>query len=90
MIVFLSEELYLTIPEVTIPIPGVEEIQVGRDVEEILDKEQWVESDVIDVSLDAEGARALLIRTGVIYIYKIYFIFYTILNLLLWSQSPDM
>ena len=40
MIVLISEELYLVIPEVTIPIPGVEEIQVGRDVEEILDKEQ--------------------------------------------------
>ena len=73
----------LTIPEVTIPIPGVEEIEVGWDVEEILDKEQRVESDIIDVSLDAEGARALLIRTGVIYIYKIYFIFCTLLNLLL-------
>ena len=40
MIVFMPEEVHLTIPEVTIPIPGVEEIQVGRDVEEILDKEQ--------------------------------------------------
>ena len=71
MIVFsfkglLSQEVRLTIPEVTIPIPGVEEIEVGRDVEEILDKEQWVEGDIIDVSLDAEGARALLIKTGII------------------------
>ena len=40
MIVFMSEEVHLTIPEVTIPIPGVEEIEVGWDVEEILDKEQ--------------------------------------------------
>ena len=70
MIVFMSEELHLTIPKVTIPVPGVEEIEVGRDVKEILDKEQWVESDVINVSLDAEGARAFLIsiRTGIIYI----------------------
>ena len=42
MIVLISEELHLTIPEVTIPVPGVEEIEVGWDVEEILDKQQRV------------------------------------------------
>ena len=62
----MPQEVRLTIPEVTIPIPGVEEIEVGRDVEEVLDKEQRVESDIIDVSLDAEGAWALFIRTGII------------------------
>ena len=40
MMVFMSEEMHLTLPEVTVPVPGVEEIEVGRDVEDILDKEQ--------------------------------------------------
>ena len=54
------------IPEVAIPVPGIEEIEVGWDVEEVLEKEKWVECDVVDVSLDAEGTRAHLTRTRVL------------------------
>lgn len=57
----------LQIPEVAVPVPGLEEIKVGGDVENVLKNEERVESDIIDIPLDTEGAGALLVRASVLY-----------------------